>query len=448
MRHWFQCTSYVAQALLGAVVLLPGHTLAATRFGGLFYEQSVDVDLVESTLAALREGELSTPEAVDALSSHADAASLFNGLSRGSVRVREADGSFTSWRMSTDERALLVDALGRLPWSEVALALEARRTAAADVPTRLAAMEVLATLGRSEDVRALLAWAQLEGKTDRVAAEVRTALTARLDELIQRQPDALRDLHGALVALNRSLLTPVLQGLARRPSAARLVALGELLSTVPALDPYVLAEIGHMAPRARVVPRASTRARVRRYLDSLDPVLVHEAIAAAEHLCDREAIPELIELLESSDRFAAQRAHQALVAITGQQLSKAPNAWLEWHAAVSDWWQGEAPKRLVVAVSGPPGAASLAIQELAKLRLYRDELAPLLAPCLQREEVELVLLACATLGHLGSLSSVEPLLDTLVDPNLDLRRAAYQALRRITREDHGDDPATWRAQGW
>jgi len=309
-------------------------------------------------------------------------------------------------------------------------------------------MEVLGALGRPEDMRTLLAWAELDGKTVRVAPDVRAALTRRLDELVNRQPDALRALTSAAPDLNRSLLTPVLHGLAQTPSARRLVSLGELLDCVPALDAFVLAEIGHMAPRARAVPEAATRQQVRRYLRSADPVLVHEAAAVAGHLRDRDAIPDLIWLLDSSDRVAAQRAHRALVEITGQQLSMARTTWQEWHTAVSEWWRDEAQKRLAIAVSGRPGAASLALQELAKLRLYRDELAPALAPCLQREEVEFVLLACATLGHLGSPAAIEPLLDTLAHSNVDVRRAAYLALRRISGEDHGDDPVTWRAKGW
>ena len=143
-----------------------------------------------------------------------------------------------------------------------------------------------------------------------------------------------------------------------------------------------------------------------------------------------------------------RRACAALRSISGQQLPAIAESWREWYAEVRGLWDKQIPEWITRARYGPRGVAARAIQELALLRTYRNELVAPLALVLQREEKELVVLTAAALGHLGSLDAIPHLLGLLESPDLDVRRTAYRALRRMTSEDHGDERLQWERAGW
>jgi len=52
--------------------------------------------------------------------------------------------------------------------------------------------------------------------------------------------------------------------------------------------------------------------------------------------------------------------------------------------------------------------------------------------------------AVKALGEIGDVRAVEPLIDTLKDDDLYVRKKALESLRKITKEDHGEDYEKWR----
>jgi hypothetical protein len=56
------------------------------------------------------------------------------------------------------------------------------------------------------------------------------------------------------------------------------------------------------------------------------------AIAALAEMRDKNAVPEVAELLEGSDENIVAAAHDALVALTCEDLGTRPKRWLEWWA--------------------------------------------------------------------------------------------------------------------
>jgi HEAT repeat protein len=83
----------------------------------------------------------------------------------------------------------------------------------------------------------------------------------------------------------------------------------------------------------RRTPGFAEAARVvRAQLDSTNRTRQLYAARAVGTLRDIEAIPKLIDLLSSRDRFVQEAALESLCSITGQQLGLKPHRWKAWYA--------------------------------------------------------------------------------------------------------------------
>ena len=374
------------------------------------------------------------------------ASELFDLLASGTLQVRVGERGRRAQALLPGERLAIIGAFERFPRTVSRGLLDERLEGEPSEATRLAALELLAAIGEIRDLDSFLAWAQTEGTDVRVARAVRAAFGERLRTLLDRAPEQLGRVSDLYSRANHSLLLGIVSAVASRTEPQRLEALGELLGIVPRFDAQVLGEISAMTREARFVPDGRLAARVRIYISSPEPVQCIEAIAVAEQLADAEAVPALIDRLE--DRDMRKRAFSALVSITGEQLDPTAETWHEWHRIVTTRWERSGAETIQRAQSGSQAIAARAIQELALLRMYRQELVEPIAQILDREEVELVVLATATLGHHASVNAVPYLIAQLDKENLDVRRAGYRALRRLTGEDHGDDARDWIEAGW
>jgi hypothetical protein len=63
-----------------------------------------------------------------------------------------------------------------------------------------------------------------------------------------------------------------------------------------------------------------------------DPAVGVAALAALAEMCDPNAVPRVVELLDVADPQVATAAHDALVALTCEDLGPRPKRWLEWWA--------------------------------------------------------------------------------------------------------------------
>ena len=372
---------------------------------------------------------------------------LFDTLCRGRFDVRVGERGTSTKALEPDERRALVAAVGRLPWDEVRTFLADRRAEEPTRAQRLAALELLGAHGTTRDLSALLDWSEPDDRRARVPRAVRGAFTEALGGVLDRDERVLRQVPGLYSAAHLSLLPSILNVLGARPSPPTLSTLAELLGVVPKADALVLAEIAHAAQGLRQPADAGTRGRVRAYLYTERGPLT-EGIMAAGKLEDAAAVPRLVELLAHADPSVRERAHAALAQITSQRIGPDPQAWTDWHAEAMEWWRDRAPADLRRVRSAGPAVAAQAVLDLSKQRFFRHRLAGPLSYGLEREHEDLVVLTCAALGHLGSPLAVEPLLGSLEDPSVEVRRAAFLALRRLTGEDHGEDPRAWVEAGW
>ena len=373
---------------------------------------------------------------------------LFDYLSAGSLQLRVGDRGRASEPLTDAERHAMTDALDRFPLKSIRKLLAERLEADPSQSARLTAIGLVAEIGEPSDVNLLMDWAQLEGAQVRIPRAVRSALGEGLGTLLMREPTIVHQLPKLYGGANPSLLPAFMAALGSEASPARIDTLGSLLGLEPRFDAHVLAEISNMARRARFVTSEMTLARVRRYLPSDQVALSGMAMSIAQTVGDSKAIPGLLKHLGGRDVEQRRQAAVALAKISGEQLEPTLEAWGPWHTRTAAWWKGERKRFIDLARNGKPGAASRAIQELSMLRTYRHDLVPGLSAVLAREEVELVVLATASLGHLGSMDAIPHLVAQLEKENVDVRRAAYHALRRMTGENYSDDPQAWRAAGW
>lgn len=369
---------------------------------------------------------------------------LFAVLRDGRFPVKVGTEGHSFRKLDAPRRAALIAATARLPYEFVLARLDELPTAG--VGERLVAFEILGAVAGSEDLGLCMRMAEPKRGETRVDRRLRDGFGQALAALLERHPYV----SGVLVAqfrdLHPSLISSSVSALGSAPFGGQLVALSNLLGRVPEADVLILIELGRAAASARHPVDERVFTALRPYLTTSNSQLCVEAVVAAEKLQDRRAVPFLIDLLESEHRSVLERAYAALGSTSRKQIPPVAQTWRTWHEEAIAWWADERLLTESKLHSGTPAEVARLVMELSKRHMFRHELTPLLAPVLEREEAELVALACAALGHLGSDRAIEPLLE-LLDSSRDdeLRGAAWRALKRVTGQELGPDPEEWRA---
>ena len=373
---------------------------------------------------------------------------LYAALVRDGITVRIGERGRSVRSLTPSEREALFAALAGASWNDLRLHLKERLEAGPESSERLIAIGLLGALGNEEDLGALVRWAEPARPHQRVSREVRTTLGSALASIVERHPVALRSLPGLMQVVHRSSISAVLAGLRAVSGAPALAALTDSLGRVPAADALVLAEISEMARSTKAPIDARIPEMVCSYVNARERAVRIEAVTALGCIGSAATIPMLLELLDAKDFDMRERALSALRTATGQSFQPDRYAWAQWLRSVKQWRQTDGPRLKKLVMNGSIPEASRAILELCNQRIYRHSIAADVARGLERREAELVTLACTALGQLDSTVGVDPLLAKLKAPDPSVRRAAFLALRRITDEDHGEDPSAWRAAGW
>ena len=402
---------------------------------------------VDRIVLLARNGDATSEALIQTLAQQRSAL-LFNVLVRGTV-LENRDGVHSQRNyLSAEEKTALRASLYARPREERDAFFEERLRTGPTLVERATLLKFMGTHGNVNDVATLLAWAQTEPDDVRIPRAIQAAFSASLGELYRRDQDALKRSLWAYRRAHLSLLPGVVASINSSAEPARLDALTAILGEHPAFDTHILSEIDALVKRARFAPSGRSQERVRRYLSSQDESLRDQAILVVRTLGDGSAVEILVKMLKNADQALAKQITETLYALTGESLGPYRDVWDNWLEQASTKWQAKGARFLSVAANGSPNKASSAIKELATMRMYRDEVIDPLARALDRDETEIVALAAASIGHLGSLRATPHLLHALEDPRIEVRRAAYTALRRLTGENHGAQPTAWRAAGW
>lgn len=322
-----------------------------------------------------------------------------------------------------------------LAWHEPELDTDAEKSLA---------MRLLREVGKRRDIVLLVRLASPPPAARRLDLGKRESFKRALGGILLRDARAqdeilrsYRDAHPALVA-------PIVRTVGGLDSGQGLGLLVRLLGQISEADPLILVEISRLGDTLPHPLESQVLDVTRRYLYSSQPEVLMLAADACARLEDTEAAPELIGLLDHPLRAVGNEGYEALKVLTGLDYGKGSKRWEEWYDKNIEWWRYEAPELISSLSEDDPGLASHALLELSKWRFYRHEIAADVVHVLQREEKDLVILACAILGHLGSWRGVEPLVNALDDGEPEIQEAALRALKRITGESFGDWKS-WRA---
>lgn len=154
-------------------------------------------------------------------------------------------------------------------------------------------------------------------------------------------------------------------------------------------------------------PRAC--AGLRESLDHADAPEFREAILCVGWLEDAESAGELVSLLRSGHPGVSADALWSLRRITGARFGTDAPRWQRFLAEERDWRAGNLPELLDDLGSRDPRASGAALNELARHRFPRHEIAAAVGQRLEALEGAQFLSACCLLGQLGSRAALEPL---------------------------------------
>jgi HEAT repeat protein len=368
---------------------------------------------------------------------------VFDALAQGQLRVITERGAMELRPLEPYEAIVLHGALARMSATDVRAFLRGLAAAPLGAEERGLALRLLGDVGQCADVE-LLVTLTLPLDGGRVPGPERRAFQSGLEAILGREPCAPRTLIEAYRGVPVDLAAAVVWATGRMDSSQGLETLARMLGVLGDADPLILAE---MARLGDVVPHPvpeEARAKARPFLVSNDLERLLVAVSTVNKLEDHEAVPLLIDLTDHPVRAVSNAAAEALRETSGIDRGRDTEAWEEWYVRSEEWWRYEAPELLASVPDGEVSLASRALLEVSKWRFYRHDLAPVVAQALGRDETELVVLACAVLGHLGSWTALPDLVDCVGDPDPDVRAAAVAALRRITGRDFGLDVSAWR----
>jgi len=346
---------------------------------------------------------------------------LFDALAKGAESL------------STPQRTALTSALGALP-REAVLSLLARvARAPRDEGERVAAFGLLASFGTRGELKLALDLASRAEDQEPLAPGVDAALEQALVGICTREEGASLTLASFFGQVPPALQASIVASLSRAGGAQVPSLFAAQLGDGVEADAMLLLALGNHATRFGACDDQLVLERVRGYLGHPDRRLSVLACLALEKLRDYQAVPDLVVLLDDSNKALSERAHAALRSLTGLEFGAGTEGWMAWLSPSLDWWDERADAARVALVSGTPAEAAAALAEVAPQRLFLADVVQLLELALHRPEPDLVRGACRALGSLHEACAVSALEQALEQADPALGPELQRTLARIAR---------------
>jgi HEAT repeat protein len=329
---------------------------------------------------------------------------------------------------------LLRDALARLDQGVVVDHLA--RRAAGDAPLEVR-LSVARLLGEARHPRTVDVLLQIAGGIEPIhlaRSYVLQSFEQPLAEALRADPRADASLSGRVARLSAEVRDLLLRAAVQADSPATRRFLCSRLTAAEVEQPIVLGAIAASRPGAfDAAPEEVDALRAR--LSSPEPHLRRMAALALGKLEDRGSAAALIELLSGDETLEVAAAHEALRWITGSDLGRKPERWIDWLTAEQAWWEVAAPIELQRLGSGDRHLVHRALQELLRHPLFRHEVAPEVARLLTEPDDQLASAGCGALAALGSREPLPAMLELLPSAEGDRRAALLRALQALARRD-------------
>jgi hypothetical protein len=295
----------------------------------------------------------------------------------------------------------------------------------------IAGIRVLETIGDHRDLGLLHRLAETGGPELTSTPGQRTAFESALRAILIRVPAARAAMRQSYATASPSLAFSIVRATRGGPPAIELESLVALLGWRPAEDPLLLGEIARAARSGELPAPEALCASVRRALTGTHTELLRAAALACGELEDEAAVPGLIALLDHADAGTVRTARTALQRIAHKDLGAQAAAWESWYRAETEWWAERSERCADEIARGPASSAAAAVTEAARCRLFRGEVARILAGGLGRREVQIVHLCCQALGQLRTATAATYLEPALTHPDAKVRDSARRAIQLI-----------------
>ena len=283
-------------------------------------------------------------------------------------------------------------------------------------PARDQVRSALALLGALGELRDLELALQLEASAAPEPAHENPdaerddlGLRACATELFRRHAEPAHELRSSIErapADRRDLLVAALGSSHTYPGVT---VLGEWLLRERKNRPAL---VRALAESARALPPPfdeRTCAGLRQSLERADAPEFREAILCAGWLEDAGAVGELVSLLRSAHPGVSADALWSLRRITGARIGTDAPRWQRFLAEERDWRATRLPELLDQLGGRDPKLSGEALNELARHRFPRHEIAACVGARLDGLEGAQFRSACGLLGQLGSRAALEPL---------------------------------------
>jgi HEAT repeat protein len=413
--------------LIGALLAAPSAARAADVADLVLRLRAPDAEVVQAATRALAAlGPEAAPEIL--------------GLCSGT----RADAGL----LAPGERELLLAPLRAWPREVAVRALLAAVPPEAGLDERLTALALLGEVGGQRAIAALDALVRPLPDEARVHPRLSEELERALTQVLARDVAASAELEQRIQRgeLAHEILQPAAVALGRTGRGRGLGALERLLGRTPELDAAVLRALGELRPFDDPRARLQAGRTLRRRLTAPDPELRRQAAFALGRLRDGEAVPELLALLDDSERRVQRAAAQALGQIARLDPTALDTAgWQRWFEGELTWLESEGDAQRLELAADEPARVVAALRVLASHPLHAHALAEEVQALLPHEEALVAEAACAALVRLDDVTAFEPLLETLADGRAPVRASALAALRALTGADLGPAPSAWRA---
>src|SRR5262249_34310587 len=142
----------------------------------------------------------------------------------------------------------------------------------------------------------------------------------------------------------------------------------------------------------------------------------------------------MIESLRTGHANVRSNALWALRRISGLGLGDTPSAWSDWFTMETKWWEIESARAFNRLSSGTKAEKVAVLASMSRLHTWRHTLAAQAAVALGDSDPDTAMLAALALQRLGSTVAVPQLVDALAHADPAVARAAWNALKAITKQ--------------
>lgn len=369
---------------------------------------------------------------------------LFEVWLKGYVPLEWRSDAGYVMTLNDDQLSVVMSAFGSLPEGEVYgfLGEIARTEESREV--RIKTMELVGEIGNARALRLLALLATpLEVRNGVIPRSLRFAFGAALQRLCEQDVITTRHLRELFVDAARGLMATIVQVLSEEPGPEAARSLAALLGRQPKLDPLILAKIAARERSENSLDDEDLRTAVRSLLNSSNPLVLASAARASGILVDEKATEDLVALVDHRDSSVRRNASDALKHITGLGFGQDGRQWSKWFDAEMDWWEDKSRDVLVALETAVGVDFYRALVSALKRRLFRDRIAASLVLRLRDRDPDCVRLACAALAQLRAQFAVGDLIGCLENQEIEVREAAWKALRAITGKDLPMSYAAW-----